>query len=46
LASPSIIGVGEAPSQGIRRGVIVDIDEAVSAISEALEKAERMTGFY
>ncbi|HEX5430046.1 MAG TPA: cell division protein FtsA [Patescibacteria group bacterium] len=44
LGSPSIIGVGEAPSSGIRRGVIVDIDEAVSAISEALEKAERMTG--
>ncbi len=44
LGSPSIIGVGEAQSQGIRRGVIVDIDEAVSSISEALEKAERMTG--
>ncbi len=44
LGNPSIIGVGEAPSAGIRRGVIVDIDEAVSSISEALEKAERMTG--
>jgi cell division protein FtsA len=44
LGTPSIIGVGEAVSQGIRRGVIVDIDEAVSSISEALEKAERMTG--
>jgi len=44
LGSPSIIGVGEAPSNGIRRGVIVDIDEAVSSIAEALEKAERMTG--
>lgn len=44
LGAPSIIGVGEAQSQGIRRGVIVDIDEAVSSISEALEKAERMTG--
>ncbi len=44
LGNPSIIGVGEAPSAGIRRGVIVDIDEAVSAIAEALEKAERMTG--
>ncbi|KKW29615.1 MAG: Cell division protein ftsA, partial [Parcubacteria group bacterium GW2011_GWA2_52_8] len=43
-APPSIIGVGEAPSAGIRRGVIVDIEEAVSAISTALEKAERMTG--
>lgn len=41
---PSIIGVGEAPSSGIRRGVIVDIEEAVSSISTALEKAERMTG--
>lgn len=44
IGQPSIIGVGEAPSLGIRRGVIVDIDEAVSSISEALEKAERMTG--
>lgn len=44
FGQPSIIGVGEAPSLGIRRGVIVDIDEAVSAISESLEKAERMTG--
>jgi cell division protein FtsA len=44
LSNPSIIGVGEAASTGIRRGVIVDIDEAVSSISEALEKAERMTG--
>jgi cell division protein FtsA len=44
IGQPSIIGVGEAPSAGIRRGVIVDIDEAVSSISEALEKAERMTG--
>lgn len=44
LGTPSIIGVGEAASSGIRRGVIVDLDEAVSAISEAVEKAERMTG--
>jgi cell division protein FtsA len=44
IGQPSIIGVGESHSAGIRRGVIVDIDEAVSSISEALEKAERMTG--
>lgn len=44
IGQPSVIGVGEAPASGIRRGVIVDIDEAVSSISEALEKAERMTG--
>lgn len=41
---PSIVGVGEAESTGIRRGVITDIEEAVSSISQALEKAERMTG--
>lgn len=41
---PSIIGVGEARAQGIRRGMIVDIEEAVSSISQALEKSERMTG--
>jgi len=41
---PSIIGVGEAPASGIRKGVIVDIEEAVSSVSKALEKAERMTG--
>ncbi len=41
---PSIIGVGEAAASGIRKGVIVDIEEAVSSISQALEKAERMTG--
>src|SRR3990167_9318812 len=30
LGSPSIVGVGEASSAGIRRGVIVDIDAVVS----------------
>lgn len=41
---PHIIGVGIAPSSGIRRGVIVDVEEAVGSISTALEKAERITG--
>jgi len=42
--TPSIIGVGEAEASGIRKGVIVDVEEAVSSISQALERAERMTG--
>ncbi len=42
---PHIIGVGIAPASGIRRGVIVDVEEAVGSISTALEKAERVTGF-
>ncbi len=40
----SVIGVAETPSFGLRKGVIVDIEEAVSRISKALEKLERMTG--
>lgn len=39
-----IIGVAEAPSEGISKGVIVSIDDAVSSISACLEKAERMAG--
>ncbi|OGE89921.1 MAG: cell division protein FtsA [Candidatus Doudnabacteria bacterium RIFCSPHIGHO2_01_FULL_50_11] len=41
---PSVIGIGEAPAAGIRKGIIVDVEEAVSSISQALERAERMTG--
>lgn len=41
---PSIIGLGIEESAGIRKGVVVDVEEAVSAISTSLEKAERMTG--
>ncbi len=41
----SIIGVsGAVPSRGIRRGCVVDIDDAVEAISTSLERAERMAG--
>mgnify|MGYP006287119195 CR=1 FL=1 len=42
--TPSIIGLGEAPTSGLRRGVVVDIEETVSAITAALEGAERMSG--
>ncbi len=39
-----IIGVGEEPCQGLRRGVIVDIDEVASAIATANKRATRMAG--
>lgn len=42
--SIDIIGVGLSPNLGMRKGVIVDIDETVSAISASLEEAERMSG--
>lgn len=40
----NIIGASSVQANGLRRGVIVDIDEAVSSISNALERVERMTG--
>ncbi len=41
----SIIGVsGGVPSKGIKRGSVVDIDNAVESISTSLERAERMAG--
>lgn len=43
---PSVIGVGMAPSGGMRRGVVVDIEETVSAISAAIDEAERISGVH
>lgn len=41
---PRIIGVGVAASQGLRRGVIVDIDEAVRSITQSIQQAEITSG--
>ncbi len=39
-----IIGVGSSPSRGLRRGVVVNIDQTVSSIRKAVEDAELMAG--
>lgn len=39
-----ILGLAEVPSQGIHKGVVTSIEDAVSAISSVWEKVERMTG--
>ena len=39
-----VVGVGEAPSAGVRKGVITDPDAATHAISQALDAAERSSG--
>ena len=39
-----VIGAAEVPAEGISRGVISSIEDAVSSITAALEKSERMTG--
>ena len=41
-----IIGVGEAPSTGMRKGVVTDLEETVKAIEAATERAERMAGVH
>ncbi len=41
-----IMGVGEAPSLGMRKGVVVDLEETIKSIEAAVEKAERMAGLH
>lgn len=40
----TVIGVSNVAARGLRKGQIVDIDEAVRAIGEGVEAAERMAG--
>jgi len=42
----NVVGVASTPSRsGIRKGQIVDIEDAIAAITDAVEAAERMAGF-
>jgi len=38
----NIVGMGSAPSRGLKKGVVVNIETTVSAIQRALEEAELM----
>src|SRR5256886_10924197 len=40
----NIIGVGEAPSEGLRRGVVVNMEKTVRGITHAVDAAQRMCG--
>ncbi|MCE5198353.1 MAG: cell division protein FtsA [Armatimonadota bacterium] len=42
--SADIVGVGLTPSNGIRKGVVVDLDATTQAIQTATDKAQRMAG--
>lgn len=39
-----VVGVASVGSKGIRKSQIVDIDDAIDAVTEAVESAERMAG--
>ncbi|MFA5392641.1 MAG: cell division protein FtsA [Candidatus Paceibacterota bacterium] len=43
--TPTIIGVGQAPNNGMRKGVIVNLNGPAQAIDSALGEAERMSGY-
>ncbi len=40
----NIVGVGHSPSQGLRRGVVININQTVASIQKAIEEAELMAG--
>jgi cell division protein FtsA len=39
-----VLGAAEHPAEGVNKGAVTSIEDAVSSISGALEKVERMTG--
>ena len=39
-----IIGIGTNPSEGLRKGVVVNIDSTVDSIKKAVHEAELMSG--
>ncbi|HCB49257.1 MAG TPA: cell division protein FtsA [Chloroflexi bacterium] len=40
-----IIGLGQEPAKGMRKGMIVDVAQATLAISQAVEQAEQTSGY-
>jgi cell division protein FtsA len=40
-----IMGVGIEPSRGMKRGVMVNLEEAATAIARSVEKAQRSSGY-
>ncbi len=41
-----IIGFNTTPSRGVKKGLIVDIDQVTGALEDSVEKAERMAGHH
>jgi len=40
----TILGVGESPSEGLRKGVVVNLEKTIASIQAATVAAERMAG--
>ena len=41
----TILGHGTVPANGLKKGVVVNIDQTVRSIADAVERAERLSGF-
>ena len=41
-----VVGVGESPSRGLRKGVVVNLEATVEAVKSAVEQAELMAGVH
>jgi cell division protein FtsA len=41
----TIMGHGTVPSSGLKKGVVVNIDQTVRSIADAVERAERLSGW-
>lgn len=40
----TILGIGESPSEGLNRGVVVNIEKTVRSIEQAVQQAEQQSG--
>jgi cell division protein FtsA len=41
----NVIGYGISPSQGLKKGMVANIDQTVHSIAASLERAERLSGY-
>ena len=41
----TIIGKGTVPATGLKKGVVVNIEQTISSIAQAVEQAERLSGW-
>ncbi|HBY57081.1 MAG TPA: cell division protein FtsA [Candidatus Atribacteria bacterium] len=39
-----IIGMGTAPSSGVKKGIIIDLEQAIQSVKQSIENSERMAG--
>lgn len=41
---PKIVGIGTSPSEGLKRGLVINLEKTVESVASAVEDAEMMAG--